>query len=919
MRPVDAAASADMGPGADGASTATELFAAPQGAGSACTLAAPCSLTGAQARARMLRSSLTGDLIVNLRGGTYRLSSAFAFDPRDSGEAGHRIIYRAYQSEVPVLSGALQITGFTLFDASKGIWRASLPSGTAGRQLFVDGVRAERPHTLRDSLRFTPTARGLATIDANTALRAWSARPGIEVMQDNAWKHMRCQVQRIEATTDVTPLRHDDGSAYPTPSSAGVTLVIEPRCWANNMTGVPHPGYPFNGSGLPVLEGVSTIENVFELLTQPGQFYLDGSASLLYYIPRSGEDLASADVELPVASALLDVSGTPGHLTPANDNDGHATYTPDFTRSPDRGMGDLQDDAHITSAAGASASFTFTGTGVDVLGEVNVDHGSMDVTVKKMATGELVKSETVSTSGPVRLAQQVLYEVNGLARGTYQITLEKHTADASWLCIDAFVVLPEPLVPVHDLAFRGITFAYATWLSQDGYVDNQAGVLWDPITHTPTRVPGAVRVSRGLRIELADNAFLHMGGAALELADGTHDSNVVGNRFDDVSAGAVLVGEVDDYYLNDRMTTGPARMTSGITVKNNAITNTGIDYHDTVALWVGHARNSMIAHNVVAHTSYTGISLGWGWGWVAPCERQAQSNTTTCRRGTNYNGGNQILANRIYDVMRTLVDGGPIYTLGEQAIIDGVAPTVAGNVVSNAVSCFHMIYHDEGSSYWHTSSNIVYATGCHWLGIWMPTAHDIRAGGEGANYTDNPQSFSDYGSNNTIANALLLPLGNWPQAARDIESQSGLEPAYRRLLAPTRTINDGDAALRYSSAGGNPHWGTVDFRPYGDVGDDVHYAQANGATVQLTFVGTGVEILGEKNADQGAVEIFLDGTSKGMVDTGAATRLAQQVIFAVHGLPSGTHTIAMVKRGGQYATVDAFRLDAPVSPITGAP
>src|SRR5689334_7772885 len=107
--------------------------------------------------------------------------------------------------------------------------------------------------------------------------------------------------------------------------------------------------------------------------------------------------------------------------------------------------------------------------------------------------------------------------------------------------------------------------------------------------------------------------------------------------------------------------------------------------------------------------------------------------------------------------MRTLADGGPIYTLGGQNLINYKRPVVANNVVSNAASCFHMIYHDEGSSLWQTHDNVVYNTGCHWLGIWMKTANGLDIGGLGANYSDNPQGLSDDGSNNSSVPAQPLP------------------------------------------------------------------------------------------------------------------------------------------------------------------
>jgi hypothetical protein len=907
-----------------GATGPIEVFAAPSGSGSACTLPAPCSLSGAQAFLRALGPSAGGDRVVSLRGGTYRLAAPFRLEGADSGVDGHPVVYQAYATERPILSGATQVTGFQLFDAANDVWRASVPPGTQGRQLFVNGVRADRPHTMRGSIAFTPTTRGLATVNADTTLRGWATRGGIEVALDNAWKHMRCAVAGIEATTSGTPL----AAAYPAASTSGTTLVVDPACWANNETAVIHPGYPFNGGGVPPsLDNVSTIENVFELLGQggqTGQFYLDGAAGYLYYVPRVGEDMATADVELPILESLVTLSGKPGHLQPTNDDDAAATYSADWQPSRTRGFGDWLDDVHSTSGTGA-VRIAFHGTGIDVLGEVNADLAAFAATVTDATSGKSVATGSATEAGAGRIAQQVIYSIGGLPAGDYVVAIQKTANDGTLLVVDGFVVVSDAVAPVHDIVFRGITFAYSSWLapSMGGYLDNQAGVLWDAVTHLPTRIPGAVGVHRGQRIRFESDSFVHLGGAALDLADGTRDSSATGNRFDDLSGGALSVGEVDDYYLADALASGAERMTSGITVADNAVTHTGVDYHDTVAIWVGNSRTTTVAHNLVAHAAYTGISVGWGWGWTAACNFQMAARPgEPCRRGTNYNGGNQIVGNRVYDVMRTLVDGGPIYTLGTQATLGTVKPTVTGNVVSDATSCFHMIYHDEGSSYWQTNRNVVYNTGCQWLGIWEPTAHDINAGGGGANYTDNPQAASDYGTSDTIATPMLLGVGAWPQAATNVLGSAGLEAAYASLTPTTTILNDSDAALRYSSDAANPQWEALAFRGFGDFGDDVHYATANGAVASLAFSGTGVEVLAEKDASQGLVEVLVDGASQGTVDTSVPSgspRQVQQVIFGAHSLAAGAHTISLVKRSGQYATIDAFRFDQPVSETTALP
>jgi hypothetical protein len=58
------------------------------------------------------------------------------------------------------------------------------------------------------------------------------------------------------------------------------------------------------------VSGNHTVVNAFEFLDSPGEFYFDKTTKTLYYYPRSGEDMASAIVEAPVAERLIDIAGT---------------------------------------------------------------------------------------------------------------------------------------------------------------------------------------------------------------------------------------------------------------------------------------------------------------------------------------------------------------------------------------------------------------------------------------------------------------------------------------------------------------------------------------------------------------------------------------------------------------------------------
>ncbi|GAA3432978.1 hypothetical protein [Kutzneria kofuensis] len=262
--------------------TSDVLHVSPDGRGSLCTAQAPCALTTARDRVRQEQ----GDVVVELSGGTYRLTSAFTLGPQDSGRPGHSVVYRAAAGQHPVFSGATRVTGFTKVDAAKNIYRAKVPKGSESRDLFVDGTRAQRTRSAVNPPGFSTTATGFTTADGSYA--DWTNQSQVEVVNDNAWKQMRCPLASITRN-----------------ASGGSDLMVDPGCWNNNHSNVPNPGFPFNGAGLPTLNGISWIENAYQLLGTPGQFYLDGAAGYLYYVPRPGQNLAKADVELPTTQELV--------------------------------------------------------------------------------------------------------------------------------------------------------------------------------------------------------------------------------------------------------------------------------------------------------------------------------------------------------------------------------------------------------------------------------------------------------------------------------------------------------------------------------------------------------------------------------------------------------------------------------------
>jgi hypothetical protein len=533
---------------------------------------------------------------------------------------------------------------------------------------------------------------------------------------------------------------------------------------------------------------------------------------------------------------------------------------------------------HFTIANGDSVSYRFTGTGLQMLSETNDDAGTADVYV------DGTKVSTVDAYGMPRLAQQPIVSITGLRKGDHTVRVVK--TGGSYLVVDGFTVIPDDIAPARDITVRGITFEYSSWIepNRTGYVDNQAGVLWNPVTHKPVRIPAAIQVHRGQRVTFDGVTVAHTGGSGIDLADQTRDSTVTNATISDTGGGGVAIGEVDDYYQTE-----PALMTSGNTVTRTEITHPGRQYADAVGIWTGITRGTTLSHNEVGYTPYSGMSIGWGWGWASDCTLQAkQGLPVPCRHGTTYNGDIHVLNNHVHSVMGALFDGGPIYTNGGSAS----ASEFAGNVLSECIDGCNMIYHDEGSALWDTHDNLVrFGNGSLWTNLWTPSIHDDHIHD---NFSDTA-AFNNSGTNIDFEQATVVTGGRWPPAAQAIIAAAGTG------RPPGTPADDDDLRIAYAGT-----WSSSGSRGLGDLDDGVHYTTTDGDSATFTFAGAAVSLLTETNADEGDIAITLDGTAVGTVSAYSATRAARQAVYSASGLGAGRHTLTVTKAGGTYLLVDGF-------------
>jgi Right handed beta helix region len=278
---------------------AAQVYVSPHGSDSQPGTAAKPVLTLQRA---LEVSRAEGDFQILLRGGTYHMLAPLVLTSADSGSAGRDLVIAAAPGEHPVLSGAARITGWKEVNAARNLWAAPVPLSIANsRQLYVNRVRAFRTQG-RVPVAVTETPAGY--LAANDTMANWLNPSDIEFVYTGGNDIWSEQSEGLGAWTQ---------PECPVQSIVGREITMAQPCWDNSTKRVMLP----NGARTANLVGPMSVgrqpefvENAWELLGTPGQWYFDRKAHRIYYVPRPGENLAAADVEMPVLQTLVEASGT---------------------------------------------------------------------------------------------------------------------------------------------------------------------------------------------------------------------------------------------------------------------------------------------------------------------------------------------------------------------------------------------------------------------------------------------------------------------------------------------------------------------------------------------------------------------------------------------------------------------------------
>jgi len=233
------------------------------------------TLPRAQQAAR--KSATKEPVTIFLREGTYALAETMILTAEDSGTQAAPVSYQAYQKEVAIISGGVRLTDLKWVPYQNGIMQAKVPAGFTTDQLFVNGElqpMARYPN-------FDPNERhfnGFAA-DAFSPERAakWSDPTGgfIHALHNAAWGGMHYTITGKSADNKIT---YEGG-------------------WQNNRPAGMHRDHRF-------------VENIFEELDAPGEWFLNSKTHSLCYYPTAGLDLAKASFDAVRLKHIIECRGT---------------------------------------------------------------------------------------------------------------------------------------------------------------------------------------------------------------------------------------------------------------------------------------------------------------------------------------------------------------------------------------------------------------------------------------------------------------------------------------------------------------------------------------------------------------------------------------------------------------------------------
>jgi hypothetical protein len=229
------------------------------------------SIKAAQYKARGQK----GETTIYLRGGEYRLAETVVFTALD-GNKNKQLTLCSYPGEKAVISGGIQLK-LSWQTYKNGIMQAKVSPKIAIDMLTVNGkIRsmARFPNYDSTAVRFNGTS---ADASSPEQVKTWKNPAGgfLHAMHVSDWGDFH---YLITGKDEQGNLKTDGG-------------------WQNNR--------PYGMS-----KDNRMVENIFEELDAPGEWFFDKNESILYYFPVKNEDVNKSIFEVSQLKHLIEFKGT---------------------------------------------------------------------------------------------------------------------------------------------------------------------------------------------------------------------------------------------------------------------------------------------------------------------------------------------------------------------------------------------------------------------------------------------------------------------------------------------------------------------------------------------------------------------------------------------------------------------------------
>ena len=231
--------------------------------------------------------------------GCYYLDKTIELTKEYSGTSDYPVVFSALPGAKVIIKGSKQLEYLNWREFKAGIYVTQLSDGLTFDQLFVNGerqIRARFPnYDYQDPLR-GGNGYELVTDGSNHRYDTWfSYNP--DTFSKKVWKHPE------------TGIVH----AFQSHNWGNMQYRIKDINKEENKVYLGEGGWQLQRShgigGKGSKASWYFIENIFEELDVPGEWFLDTQSNQLYYYPATGVKLSDAKIEVPVVKDLIQLKG----------------------------------------------------------------------------------------------------------------------------------------------------------------------------------------------------------------------------------------------------------------------------------------------------------------------------------------------------------------------------------------------------------------------------------------------------------------------------------------------------------------------------------------------------------------------------------------------------------------------------------